>query len=54
VAVSAVVLVFEVADDDAGLEQGVPVVTVEALLPETIVERFDVAVRYSMGSPGDT
>jgi hypothetical protein len=39
-----VVLVFEVADDHAGLEQTVPVVAVEALLPETVVKRFDVAV----------
>jgi hypothetical protein len=32
VAVSVVVFVFEVADDHAGLEQGVPVVAVETLL----------------------
>jgi hypothetical protein len=32
VAVSVVVFVFEVADDHAGLEQGVPLVAVEALL----------------------
>ena len=44
VSVSVVVLVLEVADDHAGLEQGVPVVAVEALLPESVVERFDVAV----------
>jgi hypothetical protein len=31
-AVSAIVLVLEVPDDHAGLEQGVPVVAVEALL----------------------
>ena len=42
--VAVVVLVFEVADDHAGLEQGVPVVAVEALLAESVVERFDVAV----------
>jgi hypothetical protein len=30
---SEVVLVFEVADDHSGLEQGVPVVAVEAFLP---------------------
>ena len=42
--VSVVVLVFEVPDDDPGLEQGVPVVAVEALLSEPVVERFDVAV----------
>ena len=41
---SVVVFVFEVADHDAGLEQGVPVVSVEALLPKPVVERFDVAV----------
>jgi hypothetical protein len=35
---SVVMFVFEVADDHAGLEQGVPVVSVEALLPETVVE----------------
>jgi hypothetical protein len=44
VAVSVIVLVLEVADDHASLEQGVPVVAVEALLPEAVVERFDVAV----------
>jgi hypothetical protein len=32
VPVSVVVLGLEVPDDDAGLEQGVPVVAVEALL----------------------
>jgi len=42
VTVSVVVFVFEVADHDAGLEQGVPVVAVEALLPKPVVERFDV------------
>jgi hypothetical protein len=31
--VSVVVLVLEVADHDPGLEQGVPVVAVEAFLP---------------------
>jgi hypothetical protein len=44
VAVSVVVFVEGFADDQAGLEQGVPVVAVEALLPESIIERFDVAV----------
>ncbi len=44
VAVSMVVLGLEVADDHAGLEQGVPVFAVEALLPESVVERFDVNV----------
>ena len=44
VTVSVVVFVFEVADHDAGLEQRVPVVSVEALLPKSVVERFDVAV----------
>jgi len=43
-AVAVVVLVFEVADDHPGLGRGVPVVAVEALLPESVVERFDVAV----------
>ena len=33
VAVAMVVLVLEIADDHPGLEQGVPVVAVEALLP---------------------
>ena len=42
--VAVVVLVFEVADDHPGLEQGVPVVAVEALLAQPVVERFDVAV----------
>ena len=32
-AVSMVVLVFEVADNDTGLEQTVPVVAVQTLLP---------------------
>ena len=41
VPVSVVVLGLEVADDHAGLEQGVPVVAVEALLPKPVVERFD-------------
>src|SRR5271165_2153923 len=43
-AVAVVVLVFEVADDHPGLEQTVPVVAVEALLAESVVKRFDVAV----------
>jgi hypothetical protein len=38
VAVAVVVLLLEVADHHAGLEQGVPVVAVEALLPQAIVE----------------
>jgi hypothetical protein len=42
VAVSLAVLVLEVADDQAGLEQGVPVVAVEALLAQKVVERLDV------------
>lgn len=42
--VSVVVFVLEVADHYPGLEQGVPVVAVEALLPESVVERFDVTV----------
>jgi hypothetical protein len=41
--VSAVVLVLDVAEDDSCLEQGGSVVTVEALLPQAVVERFDVA-----------
>jgi hypothetical protein len=43
-AVSMIVLVFEVADHHAGFEQGVPVVAVEALLTQSVVERFDVPV----------
>jgi hypothetical protein len=35
---------LEVTDHDAGLEQGVPVVAVQALLAQAVVERFDVAV----------
>ncbi len=38
VPVSLVVFGLEVADDHAGLEQGVPVVAVEALLPQAVVE----------------
>jgi hypothetical protein len=34
VPVSVVVFVLEVADDHTGLEQGVPVIAVEALLPK--------------------
>src|SRR6478752_6597850 len=51
VPVLLIVLMLEVADDHAGLEQGVPVVAVEALLPESVVERFDVAVipRFRVG-----
>jgi hypothetical protein len=44
VAVSVVVLVLEVTDDHAGLEQTVPVVAVEALLAQAVVEGFDVGV----------
>lgn len=39
-AVSVVVVVLEVADDHAGLEQSVSVVAVEALLPESVVLDF--------------
>jgi hypothetical protein len=39
-----IVLMLEVADDHPGLQQTVPMVAVEALLPKAIVERFDVAV----------
>jgi hypothetical protein len=42
--VAIVVLTFEVADHHPSLEQGVPVLPVEAPLPKAIVERFDVAV----------
>lgn len=37
-------LAREVADDYAGLEHGVPAVAVEALMQESVVEGFDVAV----------
>jgi hypothetical protein len=43
-AVSMIVLVLEVADHHTSFEQVGPVVAVEALLPEAIVERFDVPV----------
>ena len=43
-AVVVIVVVFEVADDHAGFQQGVPVVAVEAFPAQSIVERFDVAV----------
>lgn len=43
-AVSVVVVILEVADDHAGLEKAVPVVAVQALLAQSVVERFDVAV----------
>ena len=43
-AVSVVVLMFEVADHHPGFVQVGPVVAVEALLPQAVVERFDVAV----------
>lgn len=41
--VSLIVLVFEVTDHHPNLEQTVPVVAVEALLAQAIVERFDVS-----------
>jgi hypothetical protein len=44
VAVPVIVLVFEVTDHHAGFEQIRPVVAVETLLPQAVVERFDVAV----------
>jgi hypothetical protein len=44
VTVSVVVFVLEVADDHTGLEQSVPVVAVETLLAQSVIERFDVAV----------
>jgi hypothetical protein len=40
VAVSVVELALEVADDHAGLEKGVPVITAEAFLTQTVVERL--------------
>jgi hypothetical protein len=39
-----VVLVFEVADDHPGFEKAVPMVAVETLPAQPVVERFDVAV----------
>jgi H+/Cl- antiporter ClcA len=39
VPVSLIVFLLEVTDDHAGLEQTVPVVAVEALLPQPVVER---------------
>ena len=42
--VAVAVLVFEVADNHPGFEQTVPMVAIEALLAQPIVERFDVAV----------
>jgi hypothetical protein len=47
-----VVLVLEVADGRPGLEQTLPVVAVQALPPETVAERFDVAARrYNPDDP---
>ena len=43
-AVSVVVVGLEVVDDHAGLEQRVRMVAVEALLPQAVVEQFDVGV----------
>lgn len=42
--VAAIMLIFKVPDDHSGFEQGVPVGAVEALLAQSVVERFDVAV----------
>jgi hypothetical protein len=39
-----VVVVFPVADDDAGLRQGPEAVDVEAFVADTGVEGFDVAI----------
>jgi hypothetical protein len=36
--VPVVVLVLEVADHDSGVKQGVPVVAIEAFLPQAVVE----------------
>ena len=44
VSVSLIMLIFEVADDYPGLEQGVPVVAVEGLAAQPVVERLDIAV----------
>jgi hypothetical protein len=44
VAVPLIMFVLEVADHHPGFQQVGPVVAVEALLPESVVERFDVAV----------
>lgn len=38
------VLVLEIADHEPRVEQGVPMVVIEALLPEFVVERFGLAV----------
>ena len=48
--VSVVVLVLEVADHDPSLEQGVPVVAVEALLPQAMC----VSTTYGAGDWGGT
>ena len=44
VAVSAIVVALEVTDHYPGFAQGRPMVAVQALLPQPVVERFDVAV----------
>ena len=43
-AVGGVVFVLEVGNRDAGFEQVGPVVAVEALLAQAVVERFDEPV----------
>lgn len=45
-----VVVIFEIGDDHAGLEETGPVIAVEALLPESVVERLDVSLFH--GVPG--
>jgi len=43
-AVASIVFVLEVPDHDPGFAQVGPVVAIEALLSQAVVERFDVAV----------
>ena len=49
-AVPTIVVVFEVADHHPGLEQRGPVVAVETLVTQPMVERFDEPVFH--GVPG--
>ena len=53
---SVVVVVFEVLDHHPRFEQASPVISVQALLPQPIVERFDVSVvpRRPRRDVGDT
>ncbi len=39
-----IMFAFEVADDHTGLEHGVPMVALEALLTYSVDKRFDMAV----------